>query len=37
MRKKTIPKVDKKVFRKTAIKSKKINVNPTIYRGGVRL
>lgn len=37
MRKKTIPKVDKKIFRKTAIKSKKINVNPLVYRGGVRL
>ncbi len=28
---------DPKVFRNTAIKSKKINVSPTIYRGGIRL
>lgn len=28
---------DKKVFRRTAVKSKKINVNPVIYRGGIRL
>lgn len=28
---------DKKIFRRTAIKSKKININPTIYRGGIRL
>lgn len=31
------PKKDNKVFRRTAVKSKKINVNPTIYRGGIRL
>lgn len=37
MRKLRAGKIDKKVFRKTAINSKKINVNPTIYRGGVRL
>lgn len=28
---------DRKVFRRTAVGSKKINVNPTIYRGGIRL
>lgn len=28
---------DKKIFRRTAVKSKKININPTIYRGGIRL
>ncbi len=28
---------DRQVFRNTAIKSKKININPTIYRGGIRL
>lgn len=28
---------DKKVFRSTAVKSKKINVNPKIFRGGIRL
>lgn len=28
---------DKRIFRNTAVKSKKINVNPKIYRGGIRL
>lgn len=28
---------DKKVFRRTAAKSKKVNINPVIYRGGFRL
>lgn len=28
---------DKKVFRRTASKSKKININPVIMRGGIRL
>ena len=28
---------DVKVFRRTASASKKINVDPTIYRGGIRL
>ncbi len=28
---------DKKIFRRTAVKSKKINVNPKIFRGGIRL
>lgn len=28
---------DKRMFRRTAASSKKINVNPTIYRGGIRL
>lgn len=28
---------DRKVFRRTASKSKKININPTIMRGGIRL
>ena len=37
MRKMMRPKKDKKVFRRTAVKSKKINVNPTIFRGGIRL
>lgn len=37
MKKEMKPSVDKKVFRNTAVKSKKINVNPTIYRGGIRL
>lgn len=30
-------KKDKRVFRRTAVKSKKINVEPNIYRGGIRL
>ncbi|UPW41942.1 hypothetical protein [Dipodfec virus RodF1_63] len=29
--------VDRQVFRRTAISTKKININPTIYRGGIRL
>ena len=28
---------DKKIFKRTARKTKKINVNPTITRGGRRL
>lgn len=28
---------DKRTFRRTAVSSKKINVNPTIMRGGIRL
>ena len=37
MRKKTNLKVDNKIFRRTAAKSKKINIDPKIYRGGIRL
>lgn len=37
MRKMMRPKKDKKVFRRTASKSKKININPTVFRGGIRL
>lgn len=37
MRKRRARRVDRKVFRRTAVKSKKINVDPTIYRGGIRL
>lgn len=37
MRKRMRSRTDKKVFRNTAVKSKKININPTIYRGGIRL
>ncbi len=36
-RKKMPAKSDKSVFRRTAAKSKKVNINPTIYRGGFRL
>lgn len=28
---------DRQVFRRTAVNTKKININPTIYRGGIRL
>lgn len=28
---------DKRGFTRTAVRSKKINLNPTIYRGGIRL
>lgn len=37
MRKKVKKSKDKRVFRNTASKSKKINVRPAIYRGGIRL
>lgn len=37
MRKVMKPKKDKKVFRNTAVKSKKINIDPRIPRGGIRL
>lgn len=29
--------VDRQVFRRTAVTAKKININPTIMRGGIRL
>lgn len=28
---------DKRMFTRTAVRSKKINLNPAIYRGGIRL
>ena len=31
-RKRMKPSKDRKVFRRTAVSSKKININPTIYR-----
>ncbi len=37
MRKRTNPRKDRSIFRRTAAKSKKINLNPTIFRGGIRL
>lgn len=37
MRKKMRPGKDKKVFTRTAAKSKKINIDPKIFRGGIRL
>lgn len=37
MRKRTSSRTDKKVFRETASKTKKINISPRIMRGGIRL
>lgn len=37
MRQKMKPSKDRRVFGRTAKKSKKINVNPMIFRGGIRL
>lgn len=37
MRKPTNHLTDNKVFRRTAAKSKKINIDPKIFRGGIRL
>lgn len=37
MRKRMSKRVDKKVFRRTAAAAKKINIDPKIYRGGIRL
>lgn len=31
------PRTDRKVFRRTAVKSKKINLAPKVMRGGIRL
>ncbi len=37
MRKKPNARADKKMFRRTAARSKKINVDPIAYRGGIRM
>ena len=37
MRKSTKPGKDKRIFRNTAVNAKRINVNPRIYRGGIRM
>lgn len=37
MRRRNSPKFDNKIFRRTAAKSKKINIAPKIFRGGIRL
>lgn len=37
MRRKPKPSHDKRFFTRTAHQSKAINVNPKIYRGGIRL
>lgn len=36
-RKRMPSRTDKKFFRRTAAKSKKVNIDPVIYRGGFRL
>lgn len=36
-RKRQSPRKDHRYFTRTAARSKKINVNPTIFRGGIRL
>lgn len=36
-RKRMNPKKDSKLFRRTAVKSKKINLAPRVMRGGIRL
>lgn len=37
MRRRMSKGLDRKVFRRTASKSKKININPVVFRGGIRL
>lgn len=37
MRRKVNSRVDKKMFRRTAARSKKINIEPMSYRGGIRM
>lgn len=37
LRKRMRARKDKKIFSKTASNSKKINVSPSFYRGGIRL
>lgn len=36
-RRKTKKKIDRKIFKRTAVKTKKINISPKISRGGLRL
>lgn len=36
-RKETNTKIDKKIFKRTAIKTRKVNVKPTSMRGGTRM
>lgn len=37
MGRKTKPRIDHKIFRQTAVKSKKINLDVSPMRGGIRL
>lgn len=36
-RKPVSKKKDRRIFRRTAIKSKRMNINPPVFRGGIRL
>lgn len=36
-RKKMKTKRDRKVFRRTAVKTKQVNISPKVMRGGIRL
>lgn len=36
-RKRTKPRKDRRIFRKTAAKTKTINIDPKVYRGGIHL
>lgn len=36
-RKRMNPKLDKRIFTATALKTHKLNVNPPLMRGGIRL
>lgn len=36
-RRRQVRRVDKRYFTRTAAKSKRINVDPVIFRGGIRL
>lgn len=37
MRKRMARQNDRKVFKRTAVNTKKINIDPRVYRGGIRL
>ena len=37
MRKRVSPSKDRKIFRKTADKSRLVNLKPVVMRGGIRL
>lgn len=37
MRRRMPERKDRKVFKRTAVKAKKVNIDPTVYRGGYRM
>lgn len=37
MRQKLKPGQDRKIFRRTAVKTKRVNISPVVSRGGIRL